>query len=161
VQRDGDVVSATDGTSPVTLNVSPGSYYVAVRHRNHLGCMTNAPVVLSATPATIDFRSSGTSTYGTDARKNISGVMALWAGNTVRDTPPPFKLIYTNLNNDRDPILTAIGGVVPTATASGYLVTDVNMDGVVKYANVNNDRDYILQNIGGVVPTATRTEQLP
>ena len=49
----------------------------------------------------------------------------------------------------------------PTATTTGYLPTDVNMDGTVKYAGANNDRDPILVNIGGTVPTAVRTEQLP
>ncbi|MBK7084181.1 MAG: hypothetical protein IPH53_05750 [Flavobacteriales bacterium] len=40
VQRDGDVVSAADGVSNVTIGNIPGSYYVVVRHRNHLGAMT-------------------------------------------------------------------------------------------------------------------------
>lgn len=44
VQRDGDIVSS-DGTSFVRFQgVVPGSYYVAVRHRNHLGVMTAMPV---------------------------------------------------------------------------------------------------------------------
>ena len=63
--------------------------------------------------------------------------------------------------NDRDPILVAVGGTVPTATVSGYLPTDVNMDGRVKYTGSVNDRDPILVNVGGTVPTNTRVEQLP
>lgn len=47
LQRDGDVVDV-DGKSPVGFeSVSPGSYYISVRHRNHLGTMSAAPVVLS------------------------------------------------------------------------------------------------------------------
>ena len=61
VQRDGDVV-ATDGVSPVTFNVGVGNYYVAIRHRNHLGCMTASAVALSGTPVAVNFRSSGTAT---------------------------------------------------------------------------------------------------
>ncbi len=82
----------------------------------------------------------------------------LWAGNALRDD----RLKYAGSGNDRDPVLTAIGGTVPTATLNGqYRPEDVNLDGVVKYAGGANDRDPILVNIGGTVPTATRMEQLP
>jgi hypothetical protein len=71
------------------------------------------------------------------------------------------RLAYTNQNNDRDPILSAIGGVVPTASISGYRQEDVTMDGNVKYTGGSNDRDPILANIGGIIPTNIRLEQLP
>jgi hypothetical protein len=42
---------------------------------------------------------------------------------------------YVGANNDRDPILQAIGGTVPTGTLSGqYRSEDLNLDGVVKYS---------------------------
>jgi uncharacterized repeat protein (TIGR03803 family) len=160
VQRDGDVV-ATDGVSPVTINIAPGNYYVAVRHRNHLSAMTAATVALSASPVTVDFTLTSTATFGTNARKLVGSVNLLWAGNTVRDTPAPWLLKYTGGSNDRDPILAAIGGVVPTNTVTGYRVEDVTLDGVTKYTGGSNDRDPILANIGGVVPTTTRADQLP
>lgn len=48
LQRDGDVVD-TDGVSPVKFKgIDPGNYYVAIRHRNHLGVMTQAAVSFSA-----------------------------------------------------------------------------------------------------------------
>ena len=47
LQRDGDVVDV-DGVSPVGfLNVNAGNYYLAIRHRNHLGVMTNTPFTLN------------------------------------------------------------------------------------------------------------------
>lgn len=160
VQRDGDVVGV-DGTTPLTFNLPAGNYYVAVFHRNHLRTMTSGTVGLSGSLVTVDFTSSGLGTYGTDARKDVSGTLVLWAGNTFNGALPPRQLKYTNTENDREPILTAIGGVVPTSIATGYLITDVNLDGVVKYTGSANDRDPILINIGGVVPTNTRTEQMP
>ncbi len=70
--------------------------------------------------------------------------------------------IYTGTSNDRDLILTAIGGTTPTNTVTNtYSPLDINMDGTIRYTGTENDRDIILQTIGGVVPTATRTEQLP
>ena len=48
VQRDGDVVDM-DGTDMVRFYDLPaGTYHVAIRHRNHLGVMTNTPVVLNS-----------------------------------------------------------------------------------------------------------------
>jgi len=156
LQRDGDVVGM-DGSSPVLVQVPPGNYHVAVRHRNHLGAMTAAPLAISTTPITVDFRSAATLTYGTEARKSEDGTLKLWAGNVFSDD----KLMYIGTGNDRDPILVRIGGSVPTNIVNGYFVEDVNLSGAVKYTGTANDRDPILVNIGGALPTAVRTEQLP
>jgi hypothetical protein len=156
LQRDGDVVDV-DGTSPVVFDIGPGNYHVAVRHRNHLGAMTAAPVALSGTSVTVDFRSTTTSLYGTEAMRTIGSARVLWAGNCLNDG----FLRYTGSMNDRDRILTRIGGSVPTNTVAGYFLEDVNMDGQAKYTGGSNDRDPILFNIGGSVPTNSRTEQLP
>ena len=159
VQRDGDVVEP-DGFSPLLIDVPSTNYHVAVRHRNHLGCMTAAPVALDPFGTLVDLTSSGTATYGIEARRMITGAVpapVLWAGDTFFNG----DIKYTGTNNDRDPILQAIGGVVPTSMVTGYLNTDVDLDGRVLYTGSGNDRDPILQNIGGVVPTNTRFEQLP
>jgi hypothetical protein len=154
--RAGQVLSTT-GTMP-RFAVLNGNYHVAIRHRNHLGCMTATPLALSAVPLSIDLKQPSTAVYGTEARRlDQSGVSLLWAGNTRMDD----RSMYTGGNNDRDPILAAVGGVVPTNTANGYLVQDTNLDGVVKYTGGGNDRDLILNNIGGVIPTNIRIEQLP
>lgn len=156
LRRNGDVVGA-DGTSPVTFAVAAGNYYVAVRHRNHLGCMTAGTVVLGAAPATVDFTTSTLGTYGTDARKPDTGnVRLLWMGNAH----PDGLLKYTGANNDRDPILALIG-LDPTGEVAGYYKEDCNMDAHVRYTGAANDRDPILVNVGSTVPTAVRQEQLP
>ena len=156
LQRDGDVVS-TDGVSPVLFDLPPANYRIAVRHRNHFGAMTNGSVALSTAPASADLTSTATSTYGTDARKTVGAVQLLWAGNVLRDA----SLKYVGAANDRDPILTYIGGTTPNNTVVGYRVEDVNMDGTVKYLGVGNDRDPILLNVGSTTPNSTRAEQLP
>jgi hypothetical protein len=155
LQRDGDVVDL-DGVSDPSLGLPTGSYHIAVRHRNHLACMTAAPVTLGAGPTVVDLRLAGTATYGTDARKAMGAWMALWAGDVTFDG----TIKYTGGGNDRDPILTRIGGS-PTNTVSGYWREDATMDGAVKYTGSGNDRDPILLNVGGSVPTAIRTAQLP
>ena len=133
---------------------------MAIRHRNHLGIITNATVALSGSVVTVDLTSAATGAFGTEPRKDISGTQVMWEGNTFQDSPVNV-LYYTGANNDRDPILLAIGGIIPTNTITGYTVNDVNMDGTVKYTGAGNDRDPILSNIGGVIPTNSRQEQLP
>lgn len=156
LQRDGDVVDI-DGTSPLSFGVPAGAYHVAVRHRNHLACMTLAPVTLSAASTTLDLRSGATATFGTEARKQSGTQFLLWAGDVTFNG----EIKYTGAANDRDPILARIGGVTPTATANGYFTDDVDLNGQVRYTGAGNDRDPILQNIGGLAPTVTRQAQLP
>src|SRR5207248_1210890 len=82
VQRDGDVVGV-DGVAPVSFSgLSSVSYYLAVKHRNHLGVMTASAVALSTSTPLIDFTNSATAVYGSNAEKAVGSVMLLWSGNT-------------------------------------------------------------------------------
>ncbi|HNR54415.1 MAG TPA: hypothetical protein PKJ19_04555 [Flavobacteriales bacterium] len=158
LQRDGDVV-ALDGTWPLPLKTPRGSYRTSVRHRNHLGAITRLGEWFNGTPVTIDLtRYSATACFAEAMHGDslISDHRQLWCGDVNQD----HKLKYAGLDNDRDLILQAIGGIVPTNTINGvYHRADVNMDGMVKYSGLANDRDPILMNIGGSVPTAIRNQQ--
>ncbi|TXI82422.1 MAG: hypothetical protein E6Q44_01895 [Flavobacteriales bacterium] len=156
LQRDGDIV-AVDGTSAVGFCQAASTYHVAVRHRNHLGVMTAAPVSLGSTATAVDFSVATTTTWGTNAQKAANGRMLLWPGNTVNDA----EVKYTGSSNDRDVILTLIGGGVPTNTVHGYHAEDVNLDSEVKYTGAANDRDVVLSTVGGSVPTNSVVQQLP
>lgn len=156
LQRDGDVVDI-DGVSPVRIVAPIGTYHVAVRHRNHLGAMTNSPILLHRAMNVIDLRDPLTATWGSEATKQSGNIMMMWSGNTVTDN----SLKYVGLQNDRDPILTTIGGTTPNNTVPGYHRDDTNMDGVIRYVGTGNDRDPILANIGSISPNNTRAEQLP
>ena len=81
----------------------------------------------------------------------------MYAGDVDRNG----VLRYIGSSNDRDLILSEIGGSVPTNTSTGYTGEDVNLDGVVRYVGSANDRDAILTNIGGSVPTAVRVTSVP
>jgi uncharacterized protein (TIGR02145 family) len=158
VQRDGDVV-ATNGVSPVAFSTMPaGNYFVAVRHRNHLGVMTASTLALTMATTQLDLTLPGTAVYGVNARMDMGGTMALWPGDANMDG----VVMYAGIGNDRDAILAAVGGVIPTNVLTNvYTSEDVNMDGLVKYVGLNNDRDVVLQTIGGVLPTATLGQQVP
>ena len=157
--QDGSVVSTDPLLAPL-FGVRPGSYWISVRHRNHLGCMTASPRTLPYPGGggiwIHDFTQSMT-TWGTEAMKNVEGRTVLWAGNALPDA----ELKYAGNGNDRDAVLDAIGGSTPTSSVSGYRVEDVTMDGLVKYTGSKNDRDPILVNIGGTTPTNVRLGQLP
>lgn len=159
LQRDGDVV-ATDGISPVSFTASPGSYYVAVRHRNHLGVMTNWTVGLNGSPTVVDFTAQATDTWGTNARKTLTGAFpaeVLWAGDVTFNG----QVQYIGSGNDRDPILVTVGSTTPNNTVNAYTTRDVNLNGQVKYTGTENDRDPILLTVGSTTPTTIRVQQLP
>lgn len=158
LQRDGDVV-ALDGSWPLPLNTPRGSYRTAVRHRNHLGAITRFGEWFNGAAVTIDLtRYSATACFAEAMHGDslISDNRQLWSGDVTFD----HQLKYVGAGNDRDPILVAIGGTVPTHTVNGvYHSADVNLDGSIIYTGLGNDRDPILLNLGGVVPTAVRNQQ--
>jgi len=157
VQRDGDVVEM-DGTGALCFEQnSAGNYYVAVRHRNHLGVMTAVSVALDNSGVVVDFTSPSLDVFNTapvhdgNERADVNGVKALWAGNTNVDD----SVVYAGQDNDKDPIFNdidqAVGNIfnLQTYILSGYLDTDVNMDGESIYAGQDNDVDPIFNNVDG------------
>ncbi|MCB0707551.1 MAG: tandem-95 repeat protein, partial [Saprospiraceae bacterium] len=157
VQRDGDVVDV-DGSSPVlftqTMN---GSYFVSIRHRNHLGAMFATDQHLSATGTIVDFTDTGTDFFQTSALFDtyeqviVSGKYALWAGNTNANG----SVVYAGQDNDKDPIFNEIDQApgnplkFQTYLFPGYHLGDVKLDGKTVYAGQNNDVDAIFNNVDG------------
>lgn len=180
IQRDGDVV-AVDGVSPVIFNVPNGSYFVVVKHRNHLGIMTANTVSLNQTTTIVDFTNANAPiTFGTDAQATFgmpSGLAGMWAGDTGRDG----RLNYLGGQSDvpairaqvfNDPANSIFGGPpVATYGSLGYYDTDINMDGATYYSGASSDvlsiRNNIFNNpsnsVFGGPPVATYifTQQLP
>lgn len=136
VSRDGSV------DAPI-FEVNPGSYYVAVRHRNHLGVMTAAPIVFDGvTPPTIDFTDPATPLFvrtdiplfdytGVQARLIEPGVVALWDGDANGNKQAKFQ----GLTRDPQQIFVDVIGHPNSMgnplfdEAYGYYGGDVNMDG--------------------------------
>ncbi|WP_428657679.1 DUF7507 domain-containing protein [Runella sp.] len=155
VQRDGDIVEV-DGTSPITFNtVVAANYFVSVRHRNHLGVMSQTALPLTQVVSTIDFRSAATPTYVLanspihQSQVDVVQGKALWAGNALVDD----QVIYQGTDNDVNVIyqqvIAATGNpfLLPFYILSGYYKGDVNMDGEVVFQGTANDVEYIYQNV--------------
>ncbi|WP_430409869.1 choice-of-anchor Q domain-containing protein [Kordia sp.] len=152
LQRDGDVV-AVDGTSSLLFNQSVGSYYVVLKHRNHLGVMTNNTISLSGTTAIVDFTDANNQiTFGSNSQTTFgmpSGITAMWAGNVNGDdivqysgTTPDTPSILSQVLNDAGNFLN-----FPTYISEGYNVHDINMDGNTQYTGTTPDTPLILQNV--------------
>ncbi|MBK9194294.1 MAG: hypothetical protein IPO17_04740 [Flavobacteriales bacterium] len=158
ILRNGSVV-ATDGSSDVSFALPADDYFIALRHRNHLGIMTQNAQALSSAASLKNLANGSINLFGgfAAATIDVGGTNCMWMGDALRNS----EVKYTGTSNDRDPILTRVGGSVPTATLPGYFTEDCNMDGLVKYTGTVNDRDPILTAVGGTVPTNTRLAQLP
>jgi len=153
LQRDGDIVDLDGVTTAVKLNVPPADYYVAVRHRNHLGVMTVGEIELSDAIVSINFAlDSNLISYGSNPQTQFghtSGYFGMWAGNVSANdviqytgTSPDAPAILSEVLNDPANFLN-----FPTFTISEYNVHDVNLDGNVQYAGTTPDTPFILQNV--------------
>ena len=154
----GTLVIATTGEPLHYMQIPQGNYRIAVKHRNHLGAITFATQTFGAGTTTVDIMAAaGTQVNPFAIATATDGTRMLVMGDVTSD-----KVVkYTGQDNDRDPILQAIGGTIPTLVLAGqYRWEDLNMDGLVKYIGQDNDRDLILQVIGGTTPSNTRG-QLP
>gem|GEM_PF-3310948 len=149
LQRDGDVVD-TNGSDPLKFEgLDSGSYYVSVRHRNHLGAMiANAVNLSQGTPININFTNVNLSNYSLSGlmgslhgQKVIGNVKALWAGNSTIDG----KLIYQGAENDAQAVFFSVlqdpqnTGSFSNYIQSGYHVEDTNLDGTVIFNGAENE----------------------
>ncbi|MEO7310535.1 MAG: Ig-like domain-containing protein [Chitinophagaceae bacterium] len=151
VERDGTVVDI-DGSSCVQFpTLPPGDYFVAVRHRNHLGAMTALPVPAATLNCggVVDFTTMtavdlwNQPGYDGYEMKTLSdGKRALWAGNANSDK----KIKYTAPNDDLFRIFTNTlqhsgntGSDYNFDFGYGYIAGDVDMNSKVKYTAPNDD----------------------
>lgn len=155
VQRDGDIVDV-DGVSCLSFPGLPiDSYYVAVRHRNHLGAMTRFAQTPAALQSLVDLTVPTTPIFdfgttlnandytGLGIKSNVSGTYrALWMGNANADKKVRFQA-------PSDDIGTTQGNVLffPNNStfddfydfAHGYFNGDINMNGKARFQAPGDD----------------------
>jgi len=160
LQRDGDVVEV-DGVSPLCFSgLNDSVFFVAVRHRNHLGVMTAGTKVLTPATTVVDFRYGaepefdlGISlmngfNYTGHAQKQLTlTTRGLWAGDVNNDG----KVKYQGNVSDRTAMLTNVlthpGNQLQEYNFDfgfGYHHGDINLDGKVKYQGTQSDRTLLL-----------------
>lgn len=150
LQRDGDVVDASTQSHDLTFTtLSAGNYYVVLRHRNHLGVMTQAPLPLSSTAVPVDFTTTTTAVYGSNPTLITGTQRLLWAGDVNADN----QLISDGQNNDKNKVLGALlMDADNTNAATNFQITayhsaDINLDGKVIYAGPSNEVNSVLGNV--------------
>jgi hypothetical protein len=147
-----------DGISPVVFKAKLDDYYVALRHRNHLGVMSATAVPLTRDkndPTYINFSDTTTATYvlpsspGALPQKRMGIYHALWGGNANMDN----KVVYMGISNDRDNIFFDVM-LDPDNTAGsfnfigkGYKTSDTDLNGKYIFAGTGNDGDNIFFNV--------------
>ena len=152
LQRDGDIVDAVTGNTQLQIfDTNDGSYYVAVRHRNHLGVMTAAPLNLTTAASTpIDFTLPATNVFGGhSARLQNNTVALMWSGDTNNSN----TIILSGPGSDSNVILGSVL-VAPENTLvnsnyqlSGYYATDLNMDGYVIFTGPGNEVNLLIGSV--------------
>jgi hypothetical protein len=66
----------------VSFGVPTGSYYIVIRHRNHIAVMSAAAVALTGTAATYDFTTGQAQAFGTAPMVLVGTKFCLYAGDT-------------------------------------------------------------------------------
>nr|MBP9875219.1 hypothetical protein [Haliscomenobacter sp.] len=117
LQRDGDIVDLDGTTTAIAFSgVTPGEYYVTVRHRNHLGIASASAVYLSPVACALDFARGASATYGSNAQQDLGGgKMGFWPGDANGNGQVQ--------NTDVEEVWKGQVGL------SGYLKGDFNLNG--------------------------------
>jgi hypothetical protein len=126
LKSDGTVVDV-DGTSavPISSITTAGSYFIVVKHRNHLSIMSAAAVALSTSSALYNFTTAQAQAFGTNPMIALTGgVFGLYAGDSNVDGQVT-ALDFNTWNAN-----TKAGQV-------GYVADDMNLDGQVTALDFN------------------------
>ena len=160
LQRDGDIVDV-DGVGYLRFSgMSPDTFYIVVRHRNHLGAMSKKHPSYQL----LDFSDINTPVFDFGNTKNngysyeglamntlvYPGYRALWAGDFNGDR----KLKFVNPHDDQNilffDVLTHPENVNTSSNFNfgyGYFQGDFDLDGKAKYDNPNDDKNLLFSQI--------------
>ncbi len=127
LQKDGDVVDI-DGVSAIKIpNLSADSFYVAVKHRNHLGVISTDIRSLTPIASTYDFSTNISNTKGGNLGiKDLGdGYYALYSGDADMNGQVQ--------NSDGTALVLKLG-------SAGYMQEDLDMNGQVQNTDLTNEQ---------------------
>ena len=123
-----------------SIGISPGSYYIVVKHRNHLAIMSNSTVLINGLTK-YDFTTGSDKYYGTinGAKQLETGVWGMIAGDVDGSGDfGPFDLINVR------------SGIVNGET--GYLSKDVDLSGDMGPFDLIRVREGLVNGYATAVP---------
>ncbi len=137
-----------DGVTPVTVDISKqGPAFVTIRHRNHLGVLSNSLPSNAAGTFTNDYTVLANSYMDPGAASSpmvllagATGKYGLWAGDANKN----------GIVNSTD--VNAIKSAI-AASATGYLFTDVNLSNSINSTDVNLTKIIIAASASGSNPS--------
>jgi hypothetical protein len=148
LQRDGDVINSS-GEEVLFFPIEEGHFHLCIRHRNHLGMVTEVPEFLNTVNVPlVDFTNNDFVVRGVNSagHLHVTGLRALWSGDLNNDG----KVIYQGPSNDVFYLFSFIIGHndnyehLANYISYGYSNMDLNMDGETIYQGPTNDRAPIL-----------------
>lgn len=150
VQADGDLMDVQTGSTNLSfLNVTTGNYYVALRHRNHLGVVTATAPALSFTHTFLDFSDPSFAVMGQNSRVINKTKALLWAGDINQDK----QVIANGVGSDSTALITAVLSASANTAfntsyrLASYAATDLNLDGETLAAGPGNDINLLITNV--------------
>jgi uncharacterized repeat protein (TIGR02543 family) len=128
-----DVDLHTDGTAEIGLGGVSGSYYLTVKHRNHIETVSANPVNFNNTQS-YDFTTAADKAYGNNQRALTGGFYGMYGGDVNGDG-------FINIS-DRSLVQAKIFNIT-----TGYHAEDINGDGLINIS----DRSLVQSNVFNII----------
>jgi hypothetical protein len=113
-----------DGTASFAIPTGlAGSYYITIKHRNHLETVSANPIDFTDLTLAYDFTTAAAQAYGSNQKSLSGGVFGIYGGDVNGDgVLTGADLVAANAN--------------VRAGSAGYIATDTNGDGVMTGADL-------------------------
>jgi hypothetical protein len=174
LDNSGNVLNTNGNVGTKLTGVAKASYYVAVRHRNHLGAMTASTINFTTGGPSYAFDfSAGALIYGTNPMRNMGTKWALWAGNAdgnTGNTVVNFGAAPSDITPVSNAVLTDPGNPSSNPLWFGpatYSYADCDMNAFVQFGSAPSDITPISSSVlnnpanGSSNPLMTLSQQLP
>ena len=130
----------TNGTAIITIPSGfSGSYYITVKHRNHVETVSANPVSFADLHIAYDFTTAANKAYNSNMKLLQTGIYGFFAGDVNQDGDVNL-LDLTTVNSAALTIL------------NGYAVTDINGNGNVNLIDVSSTNSNVLNIISKKTP---------
>jgi len=133
--------TSTSGKTYISIpNNFNGSYYITVKHRNHVETTSASPVTFSDANITYNFTTAAAQAYSNNLMQVNPGVFCIFAGDVNQDG-------FVSVADRDDFVHVAVVNLV-----KGYVAEDINGDGIVA---VGDRDDLVHPNVVALIRART------
>lgn len=161
VKQDGTLVETNGVNTQIRfLGVDSGAYYVAIRHRNHLGIRSSVAINFSSGAAIYDFTTSADKAFQNQSYTSTVKLGNMWAMRAGKASSGS-SVKYNGPGNAQNQVLNIkLGGSLSQILSNAYAPEDITMDGIIKWNGPGNDQNFLLNIILGGSLSTIFLEQL-